>query len=80
MKSNQFISDEDLASGSRVWEVTELNDLGQPVMGAHLVTFDKDRVFNLFADYPHNFSTEQVAIIKEEMPFWAEFFSARENK
>ena len=77
MKSNQFISDEELRDGTVVWDVTEVDDDGHEVVGLHLVTFDKKNVLNLFSDYPHNFTAEQVAIFKRERPFWAEFFADR---
>lgn len=38
---------------------------------------DKKTIYNLFGDYPDNMTLEQIALIKEEMPFWADFFEVR---
>ncbi|VEI13259.1 DUF7675 family protein [Trueperella bialowiezensis] len=77
MKSNQFIAEEDNILGARIWDVTEIDEDGNSPRGVHLVTFDKKTVLNLFADYPHNFSAEQIEIVKKERPFWADFFKGR---
>ena len=77
MKSNQFISDEDLRDSNQIWDVSEVDEHGDLAIGLHLVTFDKENVLNLFSDYPHNFTAEQIEIFKRERPFWAEFFAHR---
>lgn len=46
--------------------------------GFFVFTFDKETYFNLFADYPHNLTTEQKDIFDKENPFWKEFFSDRQ--
>ncbi len=40
-------------------------------------TFDGNRIFNLFQDYPYELTKEQKAIFDEENPYWAEFFKDR---
>ena len=40
-------------------------------------SFDKETIFNLFADYPHKLTAEQKAIFDKENPEWAEYFSDR---
>lgn len=40
-------------------------------------SFDKQTVFNMFADYPHNLTPEQVKIFDRENPYWADFFKDR---
>ena len=45
--------------------------------GEWLFSFDKKRVFNMFADYPHNLTPEQKKIFDEENPYWADFFKSR---
>ncbi len=46
-------------------------------IGEMLFTFDGERIFNLFRDYPHELSEEQVRSFDEANPFWAEFFKDR---
>lgn len=46
-------------------------------IGVWLFTFDKEKVFNMFADYPHNLTTEQKEIFDDENPYWADFFKDR---
>lgn len=46
-------------------------------VGEHLFTFDKKRIFNLFAEYPWKLSAEQKAIFDKENPEWAEYFKDR---
>ena len=46
-------------------------------VGEHLFTFDKKRIFNLFADYPWKLSIKEKAIFDKENPEWAEFFKDR---
>lgn len=42
-----------------------------------LFSFDKKKVFNLFADYPHNLTPEQKEIFDKENPYWKDFFKDR---
>lgn len=46
-------------------------------VGEHLFTFDKQRVFNLFADYPWKLSPKEKAVFDKENPEWADFFKDR---
>lgn len=45
--------------------------------GEFRFTFDGKRIYNLFADYPHNMTPEEVEIFDRENPHWAEFFADR---
>lgn len=47
-------------------------------IGEMLFTFDGEKIYNLFRDYPHELSAEQKAIFDEENPYWAEFFKDRQ--
>lgn len=42
----------------------------------YLFSFDKQTIFNLFEDYPHNLTPEQKEIFDKENPFWKNFFGA----
>lgn len=57
---------------SKIWWVEELG-----AKGRHLFSFDQKKVYNLFADYPHNMTSEEVAAFDKENPFWADFFTGR---
>lgn len=47
------------------------------MIGEHLFSFDKEKVFNLFKDYPYALSTEQKEIFDKENPYWANYFKDR---
>ena len=47
------------------------------IIGEHLFTFDKQKIYNLFADYPHNLTPKEKAIFDKENPKWANFFEDR---
>lgn len=46
-------------------------------VGEHLFTFDKKRIFNLFADYPWKLSIKEKEIFEKENQEWAEYFKDR---
>jgi hypothetical protein len=46
-------------------------------VGEHLFTFDKKRIFNLFAEYPWKLSAKEKEIFDKENPEWANFFKDR---
>ena len=45
--------------------------------GAFLFTFDGERIFNLFRDYPDELTDEQKKIFDAENPYWVEYFKDR---
>ncbi len=55
-----------------VWWVNNADTIGE-----HLFTFDKQKIYNLFADYPHNLTPKEKAIFDKENPYWADFFADR---
>ena len=59
----------------KIWWV-ENNDM----VGEFLFSFDKKKIFNLYADYPHNLTKEQKEIFDKENPYWADFFKERTTK
>ena len=52
-------------------------DNGSEVKGEFIFTFDKKKLFNMFADYPDKLTKEQKEIFDKENPFWADYFSDR---
>lgn len=57
---------------STVWWIDKLG-----VVGEHLFSFDQKKIYNLFADYPHNLTDEEVEMFDAENPYWADFFRYR---
>ena len=55
---------------SKVWWIYKIG-----VIGEFLFSFDKKKIYNLFLDYPHNMTEEEVKIFDSENPFWTDFFS-----
>ena len=48
-------------------------------IGEFLFSFDKKKVFNLFADYPWKLTPNERDIFDKENPEWAEFFKDRKS-
>lgn len=68
MSEYEFYKEHDT---DKVWWV----DNGKNIIGEYLFSFDKEDVFNLFADYPSKLTPEQKAIFDKENPFWVDFFT-----
>ena len=58
-----------------IWWIENLDSIGEL-----LVSFDKKRIYNLFQDYPHNFTKEELEIFNKENPYWRDFFSYRSQE
>lgn len=56
-----------------VWWIDNLETVGE-----FLFSFDKNKIYNLFADYPHNLSKEEKEIFDKENPYWKDFFKDRQ--
>ena len=41
-------------------------------------SFDRQRIFNMFSDYPDKLTPEEKRIFDKENPYWAEFFKDRQ--
>ena len=54
---------------SKIWWIYRIG-----VIGEFLFSFDKKKIYNLFRDYPHNMTEEEVRIFDRENPFWRDFF------
>ena len=68
-QQNKFVKNKPT---DKIWWVDNPDSKGE-----WLFSFDKQKVFNMFSDYPHNMTAEQVKIFDEENPFWADFFKDR---
>lgn len=68
MKSDFYKENEN----DTIWWVNDLDTKGE-----FLFSFDKKKIYNLFADYPYNLTKEEKEIFDKENPYWAEFFSDR---
>lgn len=55
-----------------IWWTDNLESVGE-----HLFSFDKKKIYNLFSDYPHNLSKDEVEIFDKENPYWRDFFADR---
>lgn len=56
-----------------IWWVDNVDRIGEI-----LFSFDKKKIYNLFADYPHNMTKEEKAIFDKENPYWMDFFNDRQ--
>lgn len=57
--------------GDRIWWVKPKG------LGVWEFSFDKKKIYNLFRDYPHAMTEEEVRIFDAENPYWADFFKDR---
>lgn len=82
----EFYKEED---NDKVWKVDHYvlkdnyedeEDKYELVIGELLFSFDKKKILNLWKDYPHNFSKEELELFNKEFPYWAEFFKERTEK
>ena len=56
----------------KIWWIDDLDSIGK-----YMFSFDKIKIFNLFADYPYNLTPEEKEIFDKENPYWKEFFKKR---
>lgn len=61
-----------ISKKSKIWSLDHKDTLGEL-----LITFDKVKVYNLWCDFPNQFSQEEIKILKKEMPYWYDFFKER---
>ena len=54
---------------SKIWWIDKIDFRGEL-----LFSFDQQKIYNLFLDYPHNMMVEEVRIFDSENPFWRDFF------
>lgn len=60
---------------SKVWWTNRIG-----VIGELNISFDKRKIYNLYADYPYNMTDEEVEIFDKEEPYWANFFEWRKHR
>lgn len=79
----EFYKEED---NDKVWRVDHYvlkdnyedeEDKYELVMGELLFSFDKKKIYNLWEDYPYNFSKDEKELFDKENPYWANFFKDR---
>ena len=54
--------------------------LAQPdVIGEYIFHIEggSGKIYNMFADYPHNMNPNDKKVFDRENPFWADFFKGR---
>lgn len=61
--------------GDRVWWLDIPDD-----EGTYIFSFDKEKRFYLFGDYPDKLTAEEKAIFDADQPFWAEFFGGENER
>lgn len=44
------------------------------IIGELLFSFDKNKIYNLFKDYPKNLTLEEKQIFDKENPYWKSYF------
>ena len=59
----------------KIWSVEEIGYIGKL-----LYSFNKKNIYNLWTDYPHNFTKEEKELFDRENPYWKEFFSGRDQR
>ena len=59
----------------KIWSVEEIWYIGKL-----LYSFNKKNIYNLWTDYPHNFTKEEKELFDKENPYWKEFFSDRDQR
>lgn len=69
MSSNWYKNEE---SDSIWWKETF------DTVGEFVFSFDRQKEFNLFADYPKKLTEREKQIFDAENPFWANFFKDRQ--
>lgn len=69
---------------NELWYKQEENDIiwwknTPDSVGEFVFSFDKKKEYNLFADYPHNLTLEEIKIFDKENPYWVDFFKDRKK-
>lgn len=62
------------SKNDEIWWTDDLESVGK-----FLFSFDKKKIYNMFADYPYNLSKEEKEIFDKENPYWKNFFEDRQQ-
>ncbi len=67
-----------ISETDKIWWV---GDLCHDVIlyGKDWITFDRKKIYNLWTDYPHNMTPDEVELFNREHPQRAEFFAWRKD-
>lgn len=75
---------------NKIWKVTHyrLYDIEKGIVdgnfdviiGEVLFSFDKKKIYNLWTDYPQNFTKEEKEIFDKENPYWKNFFKNKKTR
>ncbi len=63
--------------GDKIWRVIEVMEDGERVLGQLLVSFDKKKIHNVYADYPDKMTKEEQKLFEKEYPDWVEMLSGK---
>ena len=58
--------------GGRIFWIDRIDSIGE-----FMFSFDKQKIYHLFRDYPNALTPEEKAIFDSECPFWYEFFEGK---
>lgn len=58
----------------KIWWTDDLENIGN-----FLFSFDREKNYNLFADYPYKLTKEEKEIFDKENPYWKNFFKDRQT-
>ncbi len=59
----------------KIWWVREVNSTNDLLF----FSFDKEKTYDLFNDYPKNMTPEEVEIFDKENEYWAKYFEDRKK-
>ena len=69
--SNDFYK---IKKTDQIWWVNETGIIGYPSF-----SFDKKKIYNVGADYPHNLTADEKEIFDKENPNWKRHFANRQK-
>lgn len=56
----------------KVWWVDRPDEIGRLE-----ISFDGEKIYNLWKDYPHNLTKDEKELFDKENPYWKDFFEGR---